>query len=305
MAKIRLQFDNSSGITAIKVSEGVYLIQTQGVGGSAGGGGGGGAPTDAEYLVGAANASLTAERVKASIYDNYDPNDYPTSPNALDDEFEGSGAIDGKWTKVNDPAGVDAMNQTSFPGYLYCGLPERVSGIYTLTTIPRLRQTAPAGNAAATYIARVNMAVQGLGGDIGEYAGVGICLWNSTDNEMIGIATITTNYTEANLTGIVQPHKDDGAGVLGTFSGTTSPRVYTVSQPVWVKLEKPGADAYTSANVYNVYFSVDGIVWQQVGTETKTFTHDCDQVGIYFLDPLPQTGTPHGDAIVDLFRRTV
>jgi len=303
MPKVRLQFDNSSGITATKVSEGVYLIQTQGIGGSAGGGGGGGAPTDAEYLVGAANSSLSAEKVKASIYDNYDLNDYPTSPNALDDEFEGGGTIDGKWTKVNDPAGVDAMNQTSYPGYLYCGLPEN-AGTDNMAALVRLHQPAPAGNAAATYVARVNVSTQGLAAEIGEFAGVGICLWNSTDNEFVGLSILTANDVEANLTGLLQPHKDNGAGGFSSLT-TTSRRSVTVTTPVWLKLEKSTTAAYTAANTYSAYFSLDGVVWQQIGTDSKTFTHDCDQVGFYFRLPKTQVGTPHGDVIADCFRRTV
>ena len=112
------------------------------------------------------------------LSDTYDLRAYPASPNALDDEFEGSGSIDGKWTIVNDPG----LDQTSFPGYLYGSLTEL--GTDNFDNLVRIYQTPPSGAAAATYIARVAIAMSAEGylTDGGEFSTAAIYLGDSTND---------------------------------------------------------------------------------------------------------------------------
>lgn len=263
-----------------------------------------GAPADAKYIVGAANASLSAEKVKPQLYNNYDIDDTPASPNALDDEFDDS-SLDVKWTIVNDPASPNAVSETAFPGYVWVGAVEHTSTDNFDSAI-RLYQAAPAGNALATYIAKVALGAVALEStaEVGEWGTVCIYLGNSTDDEFVLSAFQLDNAQGAYLAGRVRLNIN---GASGSWAAGTFDNYQTVpsAQFVYLKLEKATNASYTSANTYNAYYSLNGIVWYHIGQHAKTFTHDVNEVGIIIRRPKAQGGSPVVHAIVDFFRRTV
>jgi hypothetical protein len=251
-----------------------------------------GAPTGSKYIVGAADAGLSAEKVKAQLYNNYDIDDTPAAPNALDDEFDNS-SLDVKWTIANDPAGANALTEVTYPGYVWVGLTEA-------GTATQLYQTAPAGNAAATYIIKAAISIQALATEHGEWAAVEVFLGDSVNSQYVSAAAQVNNSAGANHTLYAHGLVDAGANM-----STTQPQSIDPTSFIYLKLEKATTDAYTSANTYNAYYSLNGIIWYQVGTQSKTFTGACDRVGVRFTHPKSQSGTPTGTAIVDFFRRTV
>lgn len=265
-----------------------------------------GAPADAAYIVGAANGSLSNETVKAYLKDNYDPDAYPASPNAMDDEFEGGGSIDNKWTKVNDPSSADALNQTDFPGYLHVGLTEN-GGTDNLAAAVRLYQSPPAGNQAMSFTAKIaiSVSVDAWQTEKGEFAMALLYLANSANSEFVGIGFQYNNANEANnliLLGTAQ--YDGGSGVFAPVTNSFN-IICTPGDMLYAKLEKTTASAYTSSNTYNFYLSKNGIIWHNVGTISKTFTADCDQVGLLFRRPKSQNGSPKAEGLADFFRRIV
>jgi hypothetical protein len=256
-----------------------------------------GAPKNAEYIVGAASAGLSAETVKPWLSDNYNLDDYPASPNSLDDEFEDS-SLNVKWTKVNDPG---TWTEGLFTGWAYVIATEL--GTDNFDNLIRLYQAAPAGAAAATYVAKVSLGVAGVAAEDAEFSGVGIYLGNSTDDELIGSHLQINNAASTSL-----PSQHRGIqATAGTLANVTTDYGYLVphATSIYVKLEKTTTAAYTSANTYNMYFSLNGITWTQTGSMSKTFTHACDEVGIFVRRPKSQAGTPTVEAAIDFFRRTV
>jgi hypothetical protein len=102
------------------------------------GGGGGGAPTDALYVVGAANGTLSAESAIPGVYYGIDA--IPTSPSANNDEFPGA-ALDVAWTVVNQNSAVITVAnsrisilRTGTGGDSACAVVKAVPGAtYTVT----------------------------------------------------------------------------------------------------------------------------------------------------------------------------
>lgn len=263
-----------------------------------------GAPTDAKYIVGLANATLSAEKVKPQLYNNYDIDDTPAAPNALDDEFDDS-SLNVKWTKVNDPAGANAISETAYPGYVWVGLPEQ-TGTDNYDSAVRLYQAAPAGNAAATYIAKVCLGISGLESstDAGEFAAASIYLGNSTDDEFVASAVMYNDGPGDQFSSMCVSQAN---GASGTWGNTTfnNYQIVPAAGTFYLKLEKTTTAAYTSANTYNMYYSFNGIVWEHIGQQVKTFTHDVNEVGIMFRLPKAQGGSPVAYGLCDFFRRTV
>ena len=230
---------------------------------------------------------------------NYDLDDYPASPNALDDEFADA-SINVKWTKVNEPGAPNAFDESTYSGYIWVGLPELVTDSYD--SYVQLYQTAPAGAAVAEYIAKVAVGVDAQGSTfIGQYGNVTLCLINSTDKEWIGVSN-QINSTSASG-GRVYGCMNSGTA----FTNMTSnyPEDMDLSQYVYIKLKKTTNAAYTSANTYEAHYSFNGMVWVFLGTASKTFTHACDRFGFLFRLPAAQTGTPIAYAVIDWVRRTV
>lgn len=274
---------------------------------AAAGGGGGGAPTDAQYIVGAANATLSAEKVKAQLYKNYDIDDTPGSPNALDDEFDDS-SLDVKWTAVNNPA-TRNWDETTFVGYLSSVIPE-TAATDNFDNHHRIYQAMPGGNIAITIIAKVSLSVVGqLTGEDGEWSSVCIYFGNPTDDQMVMTVLEYNNATSPAPHGAAGVcwaggYKWGASGALAAL-GTVDWQNVIATQWVYLKLEKPDATAWTSANTYNFYYSLNGIVWHQVATDSITFTTAPTEIGIYCRPPKAQTGSPVSYPAIDFFRRIV
>jgi hypothetical protein len=248
-------------------------------------------------------AGLPAD--KAWFTDNYHPDDYPASPNALDDEFEDS-SIAVAWTTTNNPAGGNAISESKYPGYIWVGLPESV-GTDNFDGLVRFHQTAPSGAAVATYIAKVAVTIltDGTAADNGEFCGVWVYLADSANDEMVG-AGVQFNNGASTIRPLIANGMVSTAGTLTAASTSQALEGFVPGEFVYVRLDKVAATAYTGSQVYDLYLSSNGILWYRFGTQTKTFTANCDEVGIAFRLPKPAgAGTPQGEALVDFFRRTV
>ena len=239
------------------------------------------------------------------LTDNIFTEDYPGSPNALDDEFEGGGALDGKWTAVNNPAAGNAFNQTDLPGFLHVGLLEL--GTDDFANLLQLYQTAPTGTATMTFIARVALAFSSgnstAATDAGEFAGIGIALINSTNSQAVGVGI---QFNDA-LTGGNDNLPLGPLAFEDNFSGFGSTMSYPTvrgGEEVWLRLRKTTTAAYTSANTYEADYSINGRIWQNLSSGAKTFTTACDRVGFLIRRPKSQAATPFVEAIADCFRKT-
>lgn len=255
-------------------------------------------PAAAKYIVGLAHSDLSAEKVKTQLYLNYDIDDTPGSPNAMDDEFDDS-SINVKWTKVNDPAGANAMSETAYVGYLWVGLPELVTDDFD--HLVRIYQAPPSGSVAWTFVIKASVGVEALASstDAGEFTGVGVYVGTLADDQLQASIMQYNDASGDYLACRLQGQDDMG---LMTFNNY---QIVPAGGSYYLKLEKITANAYTSANTYNTYYSFNGITWYHTGSHSKTFTHACDELGICFRAPKAQGGTPIGYGIVDFFRRTV
>ncbi len=264
-------------------------------------------PAAAKYIVGLAHADLSAEKVKPQLYNNYDIDDTPAAPNALDDEFD-NGSLDGKWTATNNPA-TRNWDETTFPGFLSAIVPETAT-TDVFDNYHRFHQAAPAtGNFALTIIAKVAVAAQGVSGEQGEWGEVTIYLGDSAHDEWIGSTIQLNNATTPTGHGPAAILWSYGVygGASGVYTAIASAEFQGIPVSGWVylKLEKTTTDAYTSANTYNTYFSLNGITWHQTATRSHTFTGAADEIGIMCRPPKAQAGTPVMYPAIDFFRRTV
>lgn len=263
-----------------------------------------GAPTDAKYIVGLANASLSAEKVKAQLYNNYDIDDTPASPNAMDDEFDDS-SLNVKWTSVNNPGAPNAISETAFPGYIWVGLVEHTSTDNYDSAI-RLFQAPPAGNQAITVIAKVCIGVEALASstDAGEFAAASLYFGNSAEDEFVATAIMFNDGAGDQFSSMAVSQANGASGAWGntTFNNY---QIVPACGSFYLKVEKATTDAYTSSNTYNMYYSFNGIVWNHIGQQAKAFTTACDEIGLMFRRPKAQGGSPVAYAVVDFFRRTV
>jgi len=267
--------------------------------------GSGGAPADAKYIVGLANATLSAEKVKAQLYNNYDIDDTPAVPNAMDDEFDDS-SLDGKWTPINNPGAPNAISETAFPGYLWIGLGELANPHYYVNLI-QAYQAPPGGDgsSAMEFIAKVALANNGDSlATHGQYAAAGIIILNSTDKEYAcsyaAIQDVLDSMGQA--VGIMN---DATADKAMTGMTTNNPVNYVQGQYVYLKLNKTTTAAWTSANTYDAYCSFNGMVWTHLGTCSRTFTHAVDRIGLVFRLITSVAGSPLVHCVVDFFRRTI
>jgi len=231
--------------------------------------------------------------------DNVDGRDYPDSANSLDDEFDGGGSINVKWTKVNDPSSSDALSQGVHEGFLYVGLEELGTDNFDNTV--RLYQTPPTGTATMTFEARLALAAiaEGYQTDGGEFSGAWVYLGDSVNDEAIGAGL------QFNIGSLSTPLQSNLLTVTGgtiTGAGQTL-SIVVPGQFVFVRLEKSTSSGYTSSNTYNGYLSGDGLLWHHFASASKTFTGACNEVGLIFRKPKSQTGTVKTAALVDYFRR--
>ena len=229
----------------------------------------------------------------AWIDDNTQPDAYPGSPTAFDDEFT-AGSIDAKWTITNDPGlGNNGGMLTGF-------LTELTTDNFDNLT--RVHQTAPTGTSTFQFGAKVALTVSGLAAEFGEFASIGVYFGNSTNDEAIA-ATIQVSNDTAATTLLRMRGEQYTAGASAAVTTDQVQVTGAFGQWVYIMLYKEGSAAYTSANTYSMWVSGNGINFQQVGSMSKTFTTACDEVGIYIRHPKAQTGTPGGAILVDWFRQ--
>ena len=263
-------------------------------------------PTAAKYIVGLAHSDLSAEKVKAQLYNNYDLDDTPGSPNALDDEFDDS-SLDGKWTITNPPA-TRTFDETTYSGFLSAVIPETaVADVFG--NYPRIHETPPAtGNFAMEFIAKVCLDVTfgATETEIGEWADIQLYLAESTHSKFVSADLGTSDAAPAST--ILRQYAigihDNGSGAIALMTNSLSV-TGLAARWVYLKLKKETTAAYTSANTYSAWVSLNGLAWQWIGSCSHTFDHDCDEVGIMCRPPKAQAGAPSSGPFVDFFRRTV
>lgn len=234
---------------------------------------------------------------KAYLRENYDPDQYPSSADAMDDEFEGGGSLDAKWTLVNDPG----INQTSFAGHAYASLTEN-TGTDNLAARVQMYQTPPTGTQTLAWVAKVALVINAdaFQTEKGEFASVMLYLMNNTNSEYVSVKINISNIFEsAGTLGFAATEKTGDAAFASNFTP-----VLDLSAFYYLKLVKSTSNAYTSANTYTGYMSKNGIIWHQIGTDSITFTTACDRVGLMFRRPKSQNGSPTAEVVVDFFRRT-
>jgi hypothetical protein len=256
----------------------------------------GGAPDDAEYIVGAADPDLLNERVKAALYDNYDPDDYPMAPDSLDDEFN-DGALGVKWTVTNDPGTID---ESAFPGFLLVdNIPNLAVAPDNFANLIRFAQAPPAGSDAWAIAAKVSMANLVASTGYGRYGGPGVYLADTVPAQKTFVAcafqmTATSTSGAANINAI----RDNGSSVITSM--TTAPALYLdTTEWMYIMLRKATANAYTNANTYEAWFSFNGIIWQMAGTCSKTFANTPAEIGLW----IRKSDSQYIAAIIDWFRK--
>lgn len=229
-----------------------------------------GAPTTSTYLVGALDGSLSAEKVRADLYANYHPDNYPTSGTTLTDEFDDS-SLNVAWTWDSAPGGT--VSETTYPGFLYM-----TGGTDSSATQRILRRAFVPGAAAFSVAAKCSVAVEN-----GNFAAVvGIRLVDSSDVLIWQIVLASDGTATA----------ADGYRIISTASTwITAATVPLVTAPPYLLITR------SAANVYKGYVSVDGISWQYLGTSTVA-TAVAKVCIVYGVD----TDALDDDAAVDFVR---
>lgn len=244
-----------------------------------------------------ATNQITDKRVMLPLrYDKYDPDDVPASADAMDDEFEGGGSLDGKWTLVND----SGINQTTHLGYLYVPMTEN-TGTDNLAARVQMYQAPPSGAQTLAWVAKVALAItaDAFQTEKGEFAAVYLYLMNNDNSEYVSIKVNISNLLEANGTiGFASAEKTGDAAFASNFGPSLD-----LTGWYYIKLVKSTSAAYTSANTYSAYLSKNGLIWQLIGTDSITFTANADRVGLMFRRPKSQNGAPSAEVVVDFFRR--
>lgn len=236
------------------------------------------------------------------ISDNFQPDAYPVSPNAVDDEFEGGGALDAKWTVAGSAGGADDPEQTTYGGILQTGLTEL--GTDNVASLVKVTQTAPTGTATMAFTAKVSLGVSGqLGGEDGEFAEINVGLIDITNGIVVTSGIEFNNDTTST---VQRPCALQGtAGTIANMSTMEGTHFKMLEPGGWfyVRLVKTTTNAYTSANTYEAWVSSNGIAWVQYATCSQAFTAT-PVVGLIYRRPKAQTGTPKVLAYCDWFRKT-
>lgn len=270
-----------------------------------GGGPGGGAPADAQYIVGAADGDLSAERVKKALYLNDDPDDEPASPDSIDDEFDND-SLDAKWTITNNPA-TRNWDETTFTGFLSCVIPETAVAD-SFENYHRIHQSGvPAYGTAWEITAKVCLTVveDSAVTEAGEWADINLYLGNLTNKQFVSACLQTNDASPHSVNNPQALHAfhDNGAGVIAAMT-TDKPKVIDPSSWVYLRLKKTTTAAYTSANTYEAWGSKNGFNFFYLGQCSHTFTADPDEIGIMCRPPKAQGGTPSSKPMIDWFRKT-
>lgn len=203
---------------------------------SASGGGSGGAPTDAQYLVGTANSTLTAEKVKSALYKNYDPDDYPATGLTLSDEFDDA-SLDGAWSW--DVAPSATVSESAFPGFLH------IDGGTNATPNERnLTRAFTPGATAFTVVAKLSFAYEN-----GNFSGsFGILVRTSAPADIWRITLTSDGTTTAS----------DSHRIIAT-SGSMTGGDQLNDGWYYLMIQRD------SSTNYKGFFSRNGLTWQYIG----------------------------------------
>lgn len=198
--------------------------------------GSGGAPTTVKYLVGALDAGLSAEKVKAALYVNYDPDEYPTSGTALTDEFD-DGSVAGGWGWTGT---TPTHDETTYPGFLYVDTAKNITN--------KLRTAYVPGATAFTVAAKVALAVRNQDNAAMTW---GIATFDSSDNILWQIY-LQTSGNAATV---------DDVRIFGT-AGTGGTAKVGFGRWVYLALQRDASGVYTA------YWSLNGMIWNLFGSST-------------------------------------
>lgn len=225
-------------------ADGVYARSSNAIAGPFGTGGSG-APDDAQYIVGALDGTLSAEKVKAALYKNYDPDEYPLSGTSLTDEFDDS-SLDGAWTWDTAPSGT--VSESVYPGFLHVE-----GGTDSSPAELKLRRAyTPGASTAFTVATKVTLGFDEDGLTLGE---IGIALLTSADaviSEAWLLKDSNASYVEV----------FDEGGPLGDL--VLSPG--QAGRWLYLLITRDVSD------LYKFYYSWNGITWGWLGSSTSSTT---------------------------------
>jgi len=268
---------------------------------------------NAHYIVGAPEPDLPNSILKRYMKDNFDLDVYPASPNVLNDEFEDL-VIDGKWTKILEPAPPNSFDESKYPGFLWVGLPQVTVANDNYDYFPQLVQAPPSSSEVWEFIAKVAIVAQNdiiplgdWGSYNGKYASITLALIDSIKKDWLGI-TFEVSATEVTKGKYFQSQANLASSppTMSVSPGSLQGRV-PLSQPIYLKIKKLTTNPYTSSNDYQTFISLNGVTWVFVdGAYSKTFANPCDRIGFLFRPPLPGTTAGYiSYALSDFFRRTI
>ncbi len=209
------------------------------------GGGGSGAPTSAKYVTLAADSGLSAEKVRADLY-NYSADNTPTTATAVADEFD-DGSLDGAWSWDSTPGTV---TESDYPGYLW------VSGD---TTERHLNRSWSPGATDLTIAAKLYW-TEPTAGEASE--GLGIYVGNSTGNPTDSVLVQIINA------GVFAGYDETASVFTQRFAAGPGGMGDLARIPFYLRLTRE-----VSGPTWRFYFSWDGMVWYPGnGTSTKSLT---------------------------------
>ena len=240
--------------------------------------------------------------VESFLLRNLDPDVSPSSPATINDEFFGGGSINAKWSITNNPAGVDALNQNDFEGFLTVGLIEQ-SGTDNFANGVRIHQTPPSGS----WDVRAKVALgidDGFPAEEGEFAAATLYIANSTGSEFLNSGLQFNNASGSFWPLHAVADKEDAAiGFVRWSVAIDLMKMIVPTQFYYVRLAKTTAGSYTTTNTYRSYISANGVIWHLVAEEQRAFAASADEIGLLFRRPKNQGGTPHARVLVDWFRQ--
>jgi hypothetical protein len=225
----RLFVDEADGVLKLKDPSGTVTAIDSG---------GSGASSSAEYIVGAADGSLSAERVRADLHANYSPDAYPAAAD-LADEFD-DGSVNGAWGWSGT---TPTHNETTYPGYMYIAL--------TAAADPGILRRAyvPGASTAFTVVAKGSYAAYD---DTGITGGWGIAVTDSSDATIGKLLWVGASAAPRWPTQRIS--------INGSLTTVNVPE----PGPPYMMIQRD------ASNVYRYFYSYDGITWVYVGTNTSS-----------------------------------
>jgi hypothetical protein len=217
----------------------------------------------------ASGSAPTADQIWAAIQPAMVP---PGSPNAKDDEFDGTSSV--TWTDTPTPATAVSLNGTA-PGGLYIATASLGSAV-----VGRL-QAVP-GAYPYTITTRVSWSIvrqdfQATGLVLAPSSPTGTSSCYRLGPKFNGVARLVA--TKSTL--------------AGTFASETTFNLGLVGVPLWVRMTVTSASSVTSK------VSKDGVVWKTMYTEDPGITPAW--MGLYVADESANNGN---ESVFDFFRVT-